>query len=87
MSYPTIVLILALFAASFMLFFIVPGFVQMFEDLGGTLPLPTRVALGPSDMLTSTFGVLVYVGMGLGVFLFLRWKRRRMAGRFGDGWC
>jgi type IV pilus assembly protein PilC len=74
MTYPTVVLILALLAASFMLIFIVPIFAKMFEDLGGTLPLPTRIAMGISDVLTSIFGVFVYAGMGAGVFLFLRWK-------------
>ena len=74
MTYPIIVLILALLAASVMLIFIVPIFARMFEDLGGTLPLPTRVAMGISDILTSIFGVLVYAGMGAAVFGFLRWK-------------
>ena len=75
MTYPIVVLILAILAASFMLIFIVPVFATMFEDLGGTLPLPTRVAMGASDLLTSFFGVLVYAGMGAGVFAFLRWKK------------
>ena len=69
-----IVLILATLAASFMLIFIVPIFANMFEDLGGTLPLPTRVAMGISEILTSIFGVFEYAGMGAGVFLFLRWE-------------
>jgi type IV pilus assembly protein PilC len=85
MTYPTIVLILAILAASFMLIFIVPIFARMFEDLGGTLPLPTRVAMGLSDILTSIFGVFVYAGMGAAVFGFLRWKKtengRRIWGR------
>ncbi len=75
MTYPTVVLILAVLAASFMLIFIVPVFARMFEDLGGTLPLPTRIAMGLSDVLTSVFGVLLYVGLGAGVFVFLRWKK------------
>src|SRR5215217_6119306 len=50
MTYPTVVLILAILAASFMLIFIVPVFANMFQDLGGTLPLPTRVAMGISDI-------------------------------------
>ncbi len=75
MTYPTIVLILAILAASFMLIFIVPIFARMFEDLGGTLPLPTRVAMGLSDILTSIFGVFVYGGMGAAVYGFLRWKK------------
>jgi type IV pilus assembly protein PilC len=85
MTYPIIVLILAILAASFMLIFIVPIFARMFEDLGGTLPLPTRVAMGISDILTSIFGVFVYAGMGAAVFGFLRWKKtengRRIWGR------
>jgi len=85
MSYPMVVLVLAILAASFMLVFIVPIFARMFEDLGGTLPLPTRVAMGMSDILTSIFGVFVYAAMIGGVFLFLRWKNteqgRRVWGR------
>ena len=85
MTYPIVVLVLAILAASFMLIFIVPVFAKMFEDLGGTLPLPTRVAMGVSDILTSIFGVFVYAGMGAGVYGFLRWKKtengRRIWGR------
>jgi type IV pilus assembly protein PilC len=85
MTYPMIVLILAVLAASFMLIFIVPVFAKMFEDLGGTLPLPTRVAMGISDVLTSIFGVLIYAGLIGGVVAFLRWKNteqgRRVWGR------
>ena len=75
MAYPTVVLVLAILAASFMLIFIVPIFARMFEDLSGTLPLPTRVAMGLSDVLTSPFGILIYAAMGTGVFLFLRWRK------------
>jgi type IV pilus assembly protein PilC len=85
MTYPIIVLVLAILAASFMLIFIVPIFAGMFEDLGGTLPLPTRVAMGISEILASIWGVFVYAGMGAAVFGFLRWKYtgqgRRIWGR------
>jgi type IV pilus assembly protein PilC len=85
MTYPTIVLVLALLAASFMLIFIVPIFAKMFEDLGGTLPLPTRVAMGISGILTSIFGVFLYAALFGAVFAFLRWKNtengRRVWGR------
>ncbi|HKH09692.1 MAG TPA: type II secretion system F family protein [Rubrobacter sp.] len=85
MTYPTVVLVLAVLAASFMLVFIVPIFARMFEDLGGTLPLPTRVAMGLSGILTSIFGLLLYAGLIGGVFGFLRWKKtengRRIWGR------
>src|SRR5215204_244881 len=75
LTYPIVVLILAILAASFMLIFIVPVFAKLFTDLGGTLPLPTRICMLISDILTSFWGVLVYAAMGLGVVLFLRWKK------------
>ena len=75
LTYPIVVLILAILAASFMLIFIVPVFAKMFQDLGGTLPLPTRIAMGASNILTSVFGILVYAGMAAGVYLFFRWKK------------
>lgn len=43
MTYPVIVLIIAVISVVGMLLFIVPIFEQMFEDLGGTLPLPTQI--------------------------------------------
>jgi type IV pilus assembly protein PilC len=75
LTYPIVVLILAILAASFMLIFIVPVFAKMFQDLGGTLPLPTRICMLISDILTSIFGMLVYAGMALAVVMFLRWKK------------
>src|SRR5215203_1843990 len=75
LTYPLVVLVLAILAASFMLIFIVPVFATMFQDLGGTLPLPTRICMLISDILTSFWGILVYAGMGLAVVMFLRWKK------------
>ena len=75
MSYPVVVLVLSILAASFMLIFIVPIFAKMFEDLGGTLPLPTRIAMGLSDILLSIWGVFIYAGLIGGVVFFLRWRK------------
>src|SRR5215207_1059203 len=75
LTYPIVVLILAILAASFMLIFIVPVFAQLFQDLGGTLPLPTRICMLLSDILTSFWGILVYAGMAFAVVMFLRWKK------------
>src|SRR5215213_8090353 len=75
LTYPIVVLVFAILAASFMLIFIVPVFAGLFQDLGGTLPLPTRITMAISDILTSIFGVFVYAGMALAVVMFLRWKK------------
>jgi type IV pilus assembly protein PilC len=54
----------------------------MSKDLGGDLPLPTRIAVGLSNMLTSPFGILIYAAMGVGVFLFLRWIKTEPGRKF-----
>ena len=84
MTYPSVVLVLAVLDASFMLLFIVPVFARMFEDLGGTLPLPTRVAMGLSSVLTSILGVFVYGALIAGVVSFLRWKKTENGRRVWD---
>lgn len=73
MTYPLVVLVLAILAAAFMLIFIVPIFARMFEDLGGTLPLPTRIAMGLSQILAGPGGLLVAAALIGGVIFFLRW--------------
>ena len=75
MTYTIVVLVLAILAASFMLIFIVPIFAKMFEDLGGTLPLPTRISMGLSEILTSIWGVFIYGALIAGVMFFLRWRK------------
>jgi type IV pilus assembly protein PilC len=75
MTYPVVVLAFAILVASILLIFIVPIFAKLFEDLGGQLPLPTRICMIISDILTSLWGVLVYAGMALAVVVFLRWKK------------
>lgn len=50
-TYPIVVMAMGFIGAAIMLIFIVPVFASMFTDLGGTLPLPTRIVMGMSDVL------------------------------------
>ena len=69
MTYPVVVLSVALGAAVFMLVFIIPTFARMFSDFGAALPMPTRIVLGVSYVLrtfwwalgAAIFGVVVGV--------------------------
>jgi type IV pilus assembly protein PilC len=45
LTYPGVVLVLAVLLTTVMLLFIVPTFVGMFQSLGGSLPLPTQILL------------------------------------------
>jgi type IV pilus assembly protein PilC len=61
MTYPVIVFIMAILLSTVMLIFIVPVFTTMFEDLGGELPLLTRILVSASDFVTSWLGVITYI--------------------------
>lgn len=59
MTYPTVVLCIAILAVVVMLIFIVPTFAGLFKSLGGTLPLPTRILVTLSKGLRLIAPVLV----------------------------
>ena len=51
MTYPVVVLIMAVLMVIGMLLFVVPVFKDMFASLGGNLPLPTRILVGLSGWM------------------------------------
>jgi len=51
MTYPVVVLCIAMLAVVGMLIFIVPIFKNMFEGLGSSLPLPTQILVDISDQM------------------------------------
>lgn len=70
-TYPLVTLILGLVGGIAMLVFIVPIFASMFTDLGGTLPLPTRIVMGMAD-----FAKIAVVPAIPLTALFVWWWRR-----------
>jgi len=65
MTYPVVVFVLAILMCLVMLIFIVPVFAGMFESLGSTLPLPTRVLVALSGILQTLLPVLIVGGIAL----------------------
>jgi len=59
MTYPVVVFVMAILAVTGMLLFIVPIFAKMFSQLGGTLPLPTRILVMLSDILRHYFPIVL----------------------------
>ena len=55
MTYPTVVIIMALCVLVFMLIYLVPQFVQLYEDQDATLPAITLFIMGASDFLKSYY--------------------------------
>jgi len=66
MTYPVVVFCMAILATTGMLLFIVPVFAAMFANLGGELPLPTRVLVFLSQLLKWLAPVLLVVGIVFG---------------------
>ncbi|NLW33232.1 MAG: type II secretion system F family protein [Fibrobacter sp.] len=64
MTYPLILLIVAIGATVAMLTFVVPTFAQMFTDMGGNLPLPTRIVMNISTFMQNYFFVILLLFAG-----------------------
>ena len=73
MTYPVVVFAMVIAIVAAMLIFIVPTFQTLYESLGGTLPLPTRVLMGASQLLRRFFLIVVLLA-GVLIFLFRKWK-------------
>lgn len=68
LTYPVIVLIMAVVSVIGMLVFIVPVFEKMFADLGGELPLPTQILVVLSRAMPWVAAVLVPAGIAFAVW-------------------
>lgn len=64
MAYPAAMFGFSLLIVFVMITFIVPIFVKMFSQLGGTLPLPTRMLLFSSNMLRKYFFIWILLIAG-----------------------
>ncbi len=79
--YPLIVALVGFGAMVFMMIFVVPRFSAMFEELGGTLPLPTRILIGLSTGLLKYGWALV-----IGAFFVYAAGRRALKTPAGIEW-
>ncbi|PZU43842.1 MAG: type II secretion system F family protein [Microbacterium sp.] len=73
MTYPVVVLIIALVAVAAMLIFIVPVFEKMFKDLGGALPAPTQLLVDLSHTMPVVVPVLLVGGIAFAIW----WGRNK----------
>jgi len=84
MTYPVVVFVIVIAIVSAMLIFIVPTFANLYASLGGTLPLPTRMLMGASQLLRRFF-LIVVLGAVVLSFLFRKWKASQK-GRYQWDW-
>jgi type IV pilus assembly protein PilC len=61
MIYPVSVIGIAVLVIGLLLWKVVPIFVTLFNGLGASLPLPTRIVIGLSNLVGSIYGLIVVV--------------------------
>ena len=74
MLYPIVLTILCAGIVSFLLAYVVPKVVAVFETNKAKLPLITTIVVGTSNFLRH-YGLLLIVVIGLAIFAFSRWVR------------
>jgi type IV pilus assembly protein PilC len=82
MTYPAIVLVIAIGVVTVMLMFVVPTFEKMFKDMGGSLPGPTQSLVDLSKALNDNW----YFIFGIPVVVFIAFKAAIKKGRGQEIW-
>jgi type IV pilus assembly protein PilC len=85
MMYPAVIMTAAMGATIFLLVSVIPTFANMFANFGATLPLPTRIVLAISHILSSYFYILILAVVGIVVGLKFLYKTDNGA-LFLDKW-
>ena len=85
LSYPVIVLIFGVLAMIGALVWIIPQFQKVFESLGASLPLPTRILIGMSDGLIH-YGWMMALGVAALVVWINKWSKTDSGRLKIDGW-
>lgn len=75
MVYPLLIATFALLIMTAMIIFIIPVFSKMYADMGGQLPLLTRIMVGVSDNMRSFVGLFVVAGIIGIIYGIIRLKR------------
>ncbi len=72
--YPSAIIIMALLITGFLIFRVIPTFKEIFESLGGTLPLPTQILISISEALTRKQTLIAIITvLGLAGFGFKKY--------------
>jgi len=75
MVYPAVVTTVAVLVIVIIMLFVVPTFSKMFIQLGGTLPLPTRMIIGISNFIAGMGGLLILVSIIATIVFIIQFRR------------
>ncbi|RMI25803.1 MAG: type II secretion system F family protein [Calditrichaeota bacterium] len=85
LAYPVLMLIIGMITVTVLLTFVVPRIVDMFQEMGQQLPLPTRMLIGVSHLVTHWWWLLLILLVG-GVALGKTRLSQPAFRRRVDGW-
>src|SRR5271169_4965608 len=83
MVYPTLVIVFAVAVMMALVAFLVPVFVGVFKQFGGTLPALTQVSVLLSEMVTGYWWLMFSV-TGVVIVTFVKWKKSTWGRRQWD---
>ena len=72
MMYPIILICVCIGCVTAMLWFVVPVFAKMFQEMGAELPAITQGVVNASNFIAK-YGIFVVMALGAGVFAFRWW--------------
>jgi len=82
MTYPVVAFSMIIMIAVGLIVFVVPQFAQIFQQLGGTLPMPTQILIWTSDFLSLWWSWFVIVAAIGGIYAFLKVYGKTEIGRY-----
>ena len=85
MTYPVIVLVFGVFAIIGALVWIIPKFQKVFDSMGASLPLPTKILIGMSQGLIEYGWLMAIVAVAVALW-FRKWKTSPAGMRKIDAW-
>lgn len=71
LAYPMVLTLLSFSAVIFLVTFVLPKFIEIFERNGAVLPLPTRILLALSGFTTTYWYLILLGGIGSTIFAYV----------------
>ena len=84
MTYPIVVLVLGVVTVVFAVTYILPKFKSIFDDMGGALPLPTRILMNTSEFMIK-YGIFLAAAIVGGIILLSRHIKTQKGRVWWDG--
>ena len=83
MIYPLVTVIIAIVVVTIIMVFVIPVFEEMFEGMGGALPVPTQIVINMSRFMKSNIHYMLGA-LILGIFAIRRFYRTEKGREFMD---